>query len=92
MRPLLCGYSAALTCPRSHHFSFSSAGAVKALAHRVVATEQTKDNGCHAIVCFVRLTDVPVYDKRMHRRLQEMPAGFNYDMSHAEFAKLFKSI
>jgi isopenicillin N synthase-like dioxygenase len=68
---------------------YESSGELRALAHRVVATEQTKDIGRYAIVCFVRLADSAIYDKVRHGRLQEKEPGFNYHISREEFDSLF---
>lgn len=67
-----------------------SQGALKALCHRVVATEATNVTGRYSAVCFVQLNNTPVYDKEKHGRLQEKAPGFNYTLPHAEFAELFK--
>lgn len=69
---------------------YESNGELRALAHRVVATEQTKDVGRYAIVCFVRFANSSIYDKATHGRLQEKEPGFSYDMDNEEFGKLFK--
>ena len=66
-------------------------GELRALPHRVIATDSTKDIGRYAVVCFVRLVDTPVYDKERHGRLQEKTPGFNYDMTPDDFAELFKN-
>ncbi len=66
-----------------------SEGELPALAHRVVATQATQRAGRHAIVSFVRLKNVPEYDKKTHGRLQEFEPGFNYDMTQRDFGKLF---
>ena len=68
---------------------YESGGELRALTHRVIATEQTKDIGRHAIVCFVRLANSPIYDKVTHGRLQEREPGFNYHISRKEFETLF---
>lgn len=64
-------------------------GELKALSHRVIATDETKQMGRFAMVCFVKLNQTPVYDKDTHGRLQEFAPGFNYDMPPAEFSQLF---
>lgn len=66
-----------------------SGGELKALPHRVIATEETKELGRYAIVCFVKLNHTPVYNKAHHGRLQEFAPGFNYDLSPSEFSQLF---
>ena len=66
-----------------------SGGELRALSHRVIATEETSRVGRYAIVCFVRLKNTPEYDKATHGRLQEFEPGFNYDLSPNAFAELF---
>lgn len=68
-----------------------SHGALTALCHRVVATEETAREGRYSAVCFVQLKKTPKYDKDRCGRLQEREPGFNYGMPHGEFAKLFKA-
>lgn len=67
-----------------------SVGKLRALCHRVIATAETAKNGRYSAVCFIQLKNTPKYDKEKHGRLQEKPPGFNYDMTHGEFSKLFK--
>lgn len=67
-----------------------SAGKLKALCHRVVATHETAREGRYSAVCFVQLKNTPKYNKERHGRLQEKKPGFNYKLSHGEFQKLFK--
>lgn len=74
----------------SMQMQLRSKGKLKALCHRVVATKKTAKKGRESMVCFVQLKNFPKYDKARHGRLQEKPAGFNYDMSPTEFKKLFK--
>ena len=66
-----------------------SGGELKALPHRVIATDETKELGRFAMVCFVKLNHTPAYDKETHGRLQEFRSGFNYDMTPAQFNQLF---
>lgn len=66
-----------------------SKGSIPALSHEIIANQETSQNGRIAIVCFNVLNGVPVYDRKSHGRLQEKPAGFNYDMDSEEFEKLF---
>lgn len=66
-----------------------SGGELKALPHRVIATDETKELGRFAMVCFVKLNHTPAYDKETHGRLQEFRPGFNYDMTPAQFNQLF---
>lgn len=67
-----------------------SEGILKALYHRVISTPETVGEGRYSAVCFVQFRNTAKYDKDKHGRLQEFPAGFNYDMSFTEFRKLFK--
>lgn len=66
---------------------------LRALWHRVVATEKTIAEPRLSAVCFVRIADTLVYDKETHGRLQEKPIGFNYPGGQSgdlpEFKKLF---
>ncbi len=66
-----------------------SNGELRALSHRVVATEQSHQVGRFAIVCFVRLAQTPEYNKAKYGRLQEFTPGFNYNMTSDEFSRLF---
>lgn len=66
-----------------------SKGAIRALCHRVVATEHTANYGRYSAVCFVQLKNTTKYDKNKHGRLQEREPGFNYDMSQEDFCRLF---
>ncbi len=74
----------------SMQMQLRSEGELKALCHRVIANPETAKNGRYSAVCFVQLKNTLKYDKDRHGRLQEKPAGFNYDLSKEEFAKLFK--
>jgi isopenicillin N synthase-like dioxygenase len=67
-----------------------SEGAVKAMCHRVVASQRTAKHGRFSAVCFVQFPGIPKYDKSKHGRLQEKNPGFNYNMPFNEFQKLFK--
>jgi isopenicillin N synthase-like dioxygenase len=73
-----------------------SRGEIKALYHRVVATEKTAKDGRYSAVCFVQFKDTPKYDKIGQGPLQEgrskgkFKLGFNYSMPFGEFASLFK--
>ncbi len=67
-----------------------SKGKLRALAHRVVATVETAEQGRYSAVLFVQLPG-PKYDKDTNGRLQEKTPGFNYSMSFEDFAKLFNS-
>lgn len=74
----------------SMQLQLRSKGELRALCHRVVATPQTAVNGRYSAVCFVQLKKTPKYDKDTHGRLQEKTPGFNYELSHDDFSKLFK--
>ncbi len=67
-----------------------SEGELKAVWHRVVSTERSAAEGRFSAVCFIQFKDTPKYDKDSHGRLQEKPQGFNYEMGHEEFKKLFR--
>ncbi len=67
-----------------------SHGDIRALCHRVVANPHTAEFGRYSAVCFVQLKDTAKYDKGRCGRLQEKAPGFNYPMSHEEFATLFR--
>lgn len=63
---------------------------LKALYHRVVATETTARTGRFSMVCFIPFENVARYNKDALGNVQTHPVGFNYDMSADEFKKLFK--
>jgi isopenicillin N synthase-like dioxygenase len=73
----------------SMQMQLRSEGEIKAMCHRVVATEETKDKGRYSMVCFVQLKDTRQYNKSKFGRLQEMEPGFNYNMTREEFEKMF---
>lgn len=62
---------------------------LKALYHRVVATEQTARTGRFSMVCFIVLENTPKYNKKAYGNVQTHETGFNYDLSHQEFTDLF---
>ena len=66
-----------------------SNGQLRALYHRVVATERTAQIGRFSMVCFVDLTRTPVYNKSALGRMQDYQVGFNYDLAPTDFSKLF---
>lgn len=68
-----------------------SGGEIKGLTHRVIANKTSAKGGRYAIVCFIALANIPMYDREIHGRLQEMTPGFNYNMSQEDFRKLFKN-
>ncbi len=73
----------------SMQMQLRSGGSMKALCHRVIANEDSAERGRYAIVAFTKLAKTPAYDKKAAGRLQDLPAGFNYDMPFDEFSKLF---
>lgn len=66
-----------------------SKGDLKALYHRVVATEETSRTGRFSMVCFVPMLGAPLYNKSAKGRMQHYDVGFNYDISHHDFSELF---
>lgn len=66
-----------------------SKGDLKALYHRVVATEKTARTGRFSMVCFIPFQNVPMYNKKMYGSVQTHDIGFNYDLSHEKFSTLF---
>jgi len=71
---------------------YRSHNKLKALFHRVVATQTTATTGRFSMVCFVHLKKTPAYDKAKSGRLQEFPPGFNYDMPFEDFSELFRPV
>lgn len=67
-----------------------SEGQIKALCHRVIATQESADAGRYSAVCFVQLKQTPKYDREAQGRLQQKVPGFNYGLPHDRFANLFK--
>lgn len=67
---------------------YRSENRLKAIYHRVVATEETAARGRFSVVCFIHLKRTPQYNKQKAGRLQEFQPGFNYDMPFEEFSKL----
>lgn len=89
--PVSEGQAAAFS---SMQLQLVSGGELKAMAHEVIANEDCVRLGRYAIVCFVALQNVPVYDRKANGRLQDLhkqTPGFNYDMPHEEFAGLFRA-
>jgi isopenicillin N synthase-like dioxygenase len=66
-----------------------SKGDLKALYHRVVATEKTARQGRFSMVCFIPFQSIPMYNKKLYGSMQVHETGFNYRLSHQEFARLF---
>ena len=73
----------------SMQMQLRSEGKLTALCHRVIATETTAKHGRYSAVCFVQLSKTRKHNKRSSGRLQEKTPGFNYNMPHEEFSKLF---
>lgn len=66
-----------------------SEGNLKALYHRVVATEETAKKGRFSMVCFITLENTPTYNKKAYGNMQTHEVGFNYEIPHNEFLQLF---
>lgn len=66
-----------------------SKGKLKALYHRVVATEKTARHGRFSMVCFITLENILKYNKKIYGNMQTHDVGFNYTLPHQEFEKLF---
>lgn len=66
-----------------------SKGQLRALCHRVVATEESALIGRFSAVCFLGFDHARFYDKQKHGRLQEWEPGAFYDMPFEEFDTLF---
>lgn len=69
----------------------ASRGKLTALCHKITANRDTAQYGRIAMVCFVKLENIPTYDRKTHGRLQEKPAGFNYGMPIETFRPLFRN-
>ncbi len=68
---------------------FKSKNELKALCHRVVATEYSAEKGRYSMVCFIPLKQTLVYNKAGSGRTQEFAPGFNYEMSYEDISKIF---
>ncbi|MCE5316620.1 MAG: hypothetical protein LLG04_04575 [Parachlamydia sp.] len=66
-----------------------SEGALKALYHRVIATEKTARDGRFSMVCFITMDNTPKYNKKAYGNTQTHEIGFNYSISHKDFARYF---
>lgn len=66
-----------------------SEGSLKALYHRVVATEKTARDGRFSMVCFITMDHSPKYNKKAYGNTQTHEIGFNYSISHADFSRFF---
>lgn len=69
-----------------------SKGTLKALYHRVVATEETAKNGRFSMVCFIPFENVPKYNKKLYGSMQVHEVGFNYRLNNEQFSKLFQLV
>lgn len=69
----------------------ASQGRLTALCHKITANRDTAQHGRIAVVCFVKLENVPAYDRKTHGRLQEKPAGFNYHIPMDDFRQMFRN-
>lgn len=67
-----------------------SKGDLKALYHRVIATEATSRTGRFSMVCFIPFQSTPMYNKKTFGSMQMHETGFNYSISHQEFASFFQ--
>ena len=65
-----------------------SQGALKALWHRVVSTEETRASGRFSMVAFIDFRHTHRYNDAA-KRLQDFEPGFNYDLPFPELEKLF---
>lgn len=72
----------------SMDLQYESKGALKALCHRVASIPETARNGRYALIAFIDFEMTHRYEDQ-GRRLQEYEPGFNYGMSHEEFAKFY---
>ncbi len=68
---------------------FRSKGELKALYHRVVATEQTAKTGRFSMVCFITFEHTRQYNKSGLGSMQTHQVAFNYDLSHKELEPFF---
>jgi hypothetical protein len=66
-----------------------SRGELKATYHRVVANDETANQGRFSMVCFVPLVRTSRYNKGAVGRIQDLQPGFNYTIPFEEFQKLF---
>lgn len=73
----------------SMNLQHRSRGALKALWHRVVPCEETREEGRYSMVAFI---DFQHTHKLETKRLQEFEPGFNYSMGNEEFGALFAEL
>lgn len=70
-------------------FQLISKGQAKAVWHRVVANNDSKEYGRFALVVFIHTANTLVYDKKYAGRTQELPPGSTYTMPWDEFRQMF---
>lgn len=89
--PFSDGNTVIIPAMQLQYRSLNETRPLRALCHRVIATETTTQTGRYSAVCFVRLVNTPAYNKDVGGRLQEQLPGFNYKngISNENFAKLF---
>ena len=69
---------------------YCSQGAVKAVYHRVVSTEDSAREGRFSVVVFFHPDhSIPYWDKEKFGRTQGMTPGFNYTIPFGEFSQYF---
>jgi isopenicillin N synthase-like dioxygenase len=66
-----------------------SKGKLRALSHRVVATEETAKEGRYSAVCFFTFRNSKYFDKSRFGSQQQYPPGAFYDMPFEEFDTFF---
>ncbi len=62
---------------------------VKALWHKVEPTVLSKRDGRYAMVAFIDFPQARECDKYKHPRVQDLPEGFNYDISFEDFDSIY---
>ncbi|MBX4197932.1 2OG-Fe(II) oxygenase family protein [Candidatus Parcubacteria bacterium] len=76
----------------NQQLQYKTQGRLKGLCHRVIATEETAKVGRYSMVLFVPLLQTPKFDTRGKGRQQDLPPGWNYDISHEEFSQYFEPL
>lgn len=66
-----------------------SKGQLKGLWHRVLATEESSLNGRFSMVCFINLTQTPVFDRTRQGYIQTNEPGFNYTLDNEALGGFF---
>jgi hypothetical protein len=62
---------------------------ITAVAHRVVATDESYRHGRYAAVCFIDFLKRRHFNKALYGSQQEQPLGWNYEYSPEKFASYF---